>query len=235
MQRREPHWPLPRSRFDAIERARRFTWRKVRGKKMLTAVFELARPLLYALDPEQAHELTLKSLEAGIYPRLVEADDARLGLTVWGVDFPNPLGIAPGFDKDARVPDAILGMGFGHAEIGTVTPLAQPGNPRPRVFRLIRDRALINRLGFNNSGHAAALARLAAARPPGRDRGQCRRQQGRDRSRGRLRGGRARLLRRSELFHDQRVLSQHARPARSAGAGGAGRACRARACGPARS
>ncbi len=134
---------------------------------MLTAVFELARPLLYALDPEQAHELTLKSLEAGIYPRPLETDDARLGLTVWGVDFPNPFGIAPGFDKDARVPDAILGMGFGHAEIGTVTPLAQPGNPRPRVFRLIRDRALINRLGFNNSGHAAAHARLAARRRQG--------------------------------------------------------------------
>jgi dihydroorotate dehydrogenase len=117
---------------------------------MLAAVFELARPLLYALDPEQAHELTLKSLEAGIHPRPAMTDDARLGTTVWGLDFPNPLGIAAGFDKDARVPGAVLGMGFGHAEIGTVTPRAQEGNPRPRVFRLIRDRALINRLGFNN-------------------------------------------------------------------------------------
>ena len=84
-----------------------------------------------------------------------------------GVDFPNPLGVAPGFDKDARVPDAILGMGFGYAEIGTVTPLPQEGNPRPRVFRLLQDRALINRLGFNNSGHAAALARLNRRRPAG--------------------------------------------------------------------
>lgn len=134
---------------------------------MLAAVFELARPLLYALDPEQAHELTLKSLEAGIHPRPAVTDDARLGTKVWGLDFPNPLGIAAGFDKDARVPAAVLGMGFGHAEIGTVTPRPQEGNPRPRVFRLIRDRALINRLGFNNSGHAAALARLAHARPRG--------------------------------------------------------------------
>ncbi len=134
---------------------------------MLTAVSELARPLLYALDPEQAHELTLKSMEAGIYPRPSAPDDARLGVNVWGQNFPNPLGIAAGFDKDARVPGAVLGMGFGCAEIGSVTPLPQDGNPRPRVFRLIRDRALINRLGFNNAGHAAALARLRHARPEG--------------------------------------------------------------------
>jgi len=88
---------------------------------MLSAVFELARPLLFALDPEQAHELTLRSLEAGIYPRPSEPDDGRLRVTAWGLEFPNPLGIAPGFDKDARVPAAMLGMGFGHAEIGTVT------------------------------------------------------------------------------------------------------------------
>ena len=134
---------------------------------MLAAVFELARPLLYALDPEQAHELTLKSLEAGIHPRPAVTDDVRLRTKAWDLDFPNPLGIAAGFDKDARVPGAVLSMGFGHAEIGTVTPRAQEGNPRPRVFRLIRDRALINRLGFNNAGHAAALARLTRARPQG--------------------------------------------------------------------
>ena len=132
---------------------------------MLAAVFELARPLLYALEPEQAHELTLKSLEAGIYPRPGAADAASLSVSVWGLDFPNPLGIAAGFDKDARVPHAILGMGFGHAEIGTVTPRPQEGNPRPRVFRLVGDRALINRLGFNNGGHAAALTRLERDRP----------------------------------------------------------------------
>ena len=129
---------------------------------MLGAVFELARPLLYALDPEQAHELTLKSLEAGLYPRDAAPDAASLAQDLWGLRFPNPLGIAAGFDKDARVPDAVLGMGFGFAEVGTLTPRPQDGNPRPRVFRLIKDRALINRLGFNNGGHAAAQARLAA-------------------------------------------------------------------------
>ena len=132
---------------------------------MLAAVFELARPFLFALDPEQAHALTLRSLEAGIYPRATGPDDARLGVSVWGLNMPNTLGIAAGFDKDARVPDAILNMGFGHAEIGTVTPQPQEGNPRPRVFRLVQDRALINRLGFNNEGHAAAVARLQG-RPP---------------------------------------------------------------------
>jgi dihydroorotate dehydrogenase len=81
--------------------------------------------------------------------------------------FPNPLGIAAGFDKDARVCDAVLGMGFGFAEVGTVTPRPQEGNLRPRVFRLVRDRALINRLGFNNAGHAAALARLERRQPRG--------------------------------------------------------------------
>ena len=133
---------------------------------MLTAVFELARPLLFALDPEQAHELTIKSLEAGIYPRPSQPDEPCLGVRIWDVMFPNPFGIAAGFDKDARVPAAVIGMGFGHAEIGTVTPLPQAGNPRPRIFRLIKDKALINRLGFNNRGHAAALDRLKA-RPRG--------------------------------------------------------------------
>jgi dihydroorotate dehydrogenase len=126
----------------------------------MPALYDLARPLLFALDPERAHALTLAALEAGLYPRPRSPDDPRLALTLWGLGFPNPLGVAAGFDKDARVPDSLLGMGFGHAEVGTVTPRPQEGNPRPRVFRLVRDRALINRLGFNNAGHAAALARL---------------------------------------------------------------------------
>jgi dihydroorotate dehydrogenase len=127
---------------------------------MLGPLATLARPMLLALPPEQAHEVTLKALEAGLYPRQLAPDDPRLAQTVMGLDLPNPLGIAAGFDKDARVPDAILGLGMGFAEIGTVTPRPQAGNARPRVFRLIEDRALINRLGFNNQGHAAALARL---------------------------------------------------------------------------
>jgi dihydroorotate dehydrogenase len=105
---------------------------------MLGAVFDLARPLLFALDPEAAHELTLKSLAAGIYPRSFAADDERLAVQVWGLAFPNPLGIAAGFDKDARVCDCVLGMGLGFAEVGTVTPRPQEGNLRPRVFRSLR-------------------------------------------------------------------------------------------------
>jgi dihydroorotate dehydrogenase len=127
---------------------------------MLTAVYNLARPLLFSLDPERAHELTLRALEAGLYPRQRTADDPRLGVALWGLAMPNPLGMAAGFDKDARAPGSLVGMGFGHVEVGTVTPLAQAGNRRPRLFRLVRDRALINRLGFNNAGHAATLARL---------------------------------------------------------------------------
>jgi dihydroorotate dehydrogenase len=128
---------------------------------MLAALFELARPVLSALRPEQAHELTLRFLEAGLYPRPEALDDCRIAVRLWGLSFANPLGVAAGFDKDARVPDAVLGMGFGFAEVGTVTPRPQQGNPRPRLFRLHEDRALINRLGFNNAGHDAAITRLS--------------------------------------------------------------------------
>ncbi len=127
---------------------------------MLRTTLELARPLLFALDPENAHEVTLRTLESGLYPRAAGAPDPRLAVNLWDLQFPNPVGIAAGFDKDARVPDAILRIGFGYAEIGSVTPLPQPGNPRPRVFRLIGHRAIINRLGFNSGGHDAALRRL---------------------------------------------------------------------------
>ena len=128
---------------------------------MISGFFDLARPMLLAFDPETAHEMTLRSLEAGLYPKAAGADDRRLAVTAFGITFPNPLGIAAGFDKDARVPDAALGLGCGFAEVGTITPLAQAGNPKPRVFRLIKDRAVINRLGFNNGGHAGALERLS--------------------------------------------------------------------------
>ncbi len=134
---------------------------------MLGIALDLARPLLFALEPEHAHNLTLRALEAGLYPRSSAADDVRLGQTVFGLPFPNPIGIAAGYDKDARVPDAILGLGFGFAEIGSVTPQPQTGNPSPRVFRLIAERAVINRLGFNNEGHGAALARLSQRRQQG--------------------------------------------------------------------
>lgn len=134
---------------------------------MLSLLYDIARPMLFAFSPEEAHELTLKSLELGIYPRPSQGDPAALGVEVMGLKFPNPVGIAAGFDKDARVPDAVLGLGCGFAEIGTTTPLAQSGNPRPRVFRLPADRGVINRLGFNNEGHEAALQRLRARRAGG--------------------------------------------------------------------
>ncbi len=134
---------------------------------MLSSLFQLARPVLFTLEPEQAHEVSLKTLEAGIYPRPLGADDAVLGVSAMGLSFKNPLGIAAGYDKDARVPDAVLGMGCGFAEIGTITPKPQDGNPRPRVFRLVDDKGVINRLGFNNGGHAAALTRLEARKDRG--------------------------------------------------------------------
>ena len=129
---------------------------------MLSALAGLARPMLFALEPEVAHEVTLRALERGIYPRAAADREPVLNVSLWGLTFPNPVGVAAGFDKDARVPDAVLGLGCGYAEIGTTTPRPQPGNPSPRVFRLISERAVINRLGFNNAGHAKALERLRA-------------------------------------------------------------------------
>ncbi len=132
------------------------------------ALYPLLRPLAFALDAERAHRLTigaLKLLPAGAPPR----HDPVLGIRVAGLDFPNPIGLAAGFDKDAEIFDRMLGFGFGFVEVGTLTPLPQPGNPPPRLFRLAEDRAVINRLGFNNGGQRAALARLAGRR---RSRGQ---------------------------------------------------------------
>jgi dihydroorotate dehydrogenase len=121
----------------------------------------LARPLLRALDPETAHLVALKALKFAPRRR-PPADDSRLAVRAFGLNFPNPIGVAAGFDKHAEVSDALLGLGFGFVEVGTVTPRPQPGNPRPRLFRLQADRAVINRYGFNSEGEAAVLARLAA-------------------------------------------------------------------------
>lgn len=134
---------------------------------MFSALYPIARAALFQLEPEAAHEATLKALECGAYPRGISRDEGALSQTVFGLTFPNPIGIAAGFDKDARVPDEVLGLGCGFAEIGTVTPKPQPGNPQPRVFRLVGDHGLINRLGFNNGGHEAALRRLEARRARG--------------------------------------------------------------------
>ncbi|HEY0300954.1 MAG TPA: quinone-dependent dihydroorotate dehydrogenase [Rhizomicrobium sp.] len=121
----------------------------------------LSRPLMRALDPEDAHALTLKALR--FLPRVKpEPDPAELRVRAFGLNFANPVGLAAGFDKDAIAPDALLRLGFGFVEIGTVTPRPQAGNPKPRIFRLVDDEAVINRLGFNNGGAPQALARLAA-------------------------------------------------------------------------
>ncbi|MEQ8823532.1 MAG: quinone-dependent dihydroorotate dehydrogenase [Filomicrobium sp.] len=127
---------------------------------MFDALSKLSQPMLLALPPEDAHEMTLRALELGFHPHAQKVGSKVLHQCVFGLDFPNPLGVAAGFDKDARVPDALLAMGCGFSEIGTVTPKPQSGNPTPRVFRLIAERAVINRLGFNNGGHDAALRRL---------------------------------------------------------------------------
>jgi dihydroorotate dehydrogenase len=133
----------------------------------VSTLFGLGQSLLLALPPERAHDLAVKSLELGLYPRAEAPDDKRLAQNLFGLDFPNPLGMAAGFDKNARVPGPLLDMGFGFVEIGTLTPLAQSGNPSPRMFRSSADRAVINRLGFNNEGQEAALARLKQVRPRG--------------------------------------------------------------------
>lgn len=121
-------------------------------------IFELLRPALFALDPETAHGLTLAALKRS--PRRSPPASGPLAIDVAGLHFPNPLGMAAGFDKDAEVPDALLGLGFGFAEVGSITPLPQPGNPKPRLFRLVEDRAVINRMGFNNGGAESAQVRL---------------------------------------------------------------------------
>ena len=134
---------------------------------MMDRLFGAAQTMLQALPPEAAHEMTIRALELGCHPRAGGATSDKLRQTVWGLKFPNPLGIAAGFDKDARVADAVLAMGCGFAEAGTVTPRPQSGNPTPRVFRLPHEGAVINRLGFNNGGHEAALRRLQARRGGG--------------------------------------------------------------------
>ncbi len=129
---------------------------------------KLLRQALFALEPETAHRLAITALRSGLLPSCPAAGDTRLAVQVAGLEFANPVGIAAGFDKNAEVPDAILRLGFGFTEIGSVTPLPQPGNPRQRIFRLAEDRAVINRLGFNNEGHQAVLARLRRrVRQPG--------------------------------------------------------------------
>lgn len=122
---------------------------------------DLATPALRWLDPEAAHGLTIRALKAGLGPRASAAADPILATSLAGLRLANPVGLAAGFDKDAEVAGPMLAAGFGFVECGTTTPRPQVGNPRPRLFRLTRDRAVINRMGFNNLGHEAFAAALA--------------------------------------------------------------------------
>ena len=124
------------------------------------AIYPFLRPLMFALDAETAHRATIGALK--LMPMRGAPDFAdELASEVAGLRFPSPVGLAAGFDKNAEVPDAMLALGFGFVEVGTVTPKPQGGNPKPRLFRLAEDRAVINRMGFNNRGQQAALERLA--------------------------------------------------------------------------
>ena len=122
-------------------------------------LYRTIRPLIFRLDAERAHRATIAALKL-LPKRSPPRFPAALTTSVAGIGFPSPVGLAAGFDKDAEVPDAMLGLGFGFVEVGTLTPLAQAGNPRPRLFRLARDRAVINRMGFNNRGQVEAFDRL---------------------------------------------------------------------------
>jgi dihydroorotate dehydrogenase len=128
---------------------------------MMAFFDQFALPFLHSINAERAHNLTVFALEHFPLPP-APVDHPALALNAFGLDFANPLGMAAGFDKDARVPSRLLQLGFGFTEVGTLTPRAQPGNAKPRLFRLHEDRGVINRFGFNNNGHDAARARLLA-------------------------------------------------------------------------
>lgn len=126
-------------------------------------LYPIIRPLAFALDAERAHRATIAALK-WVPPHRPPDLPKSLKIEVAGLTFPSPVGLAAGFDKDAEVPGQMLSLGFGFVEVGTLTPLAQAGNPKPRLFRLKEDRAIINRLGFNNHGQPAAFARLSECR-----------------------------------------------------------------------
>jgi dihydroorotate dehydrogenase len=126
------------------------------------SLHDVAARALHAFDPEDAHGLAIRGLKLGLGPRDAGPDDPVLAIQLAGLSLPNCVGLAAGFDKNAEVPDAMLAAGFGFVEAGTVTPLAQAGNPRPRLFRLTGDQAVINRMGFNNGGLEPFAQRLSA-------------------------------------------------------------------------
>jgi len=127
----------------------------------MSLVHDLGAKALHLLDPEDAHNLTLRVLAAGLGPQQMTRDDPVLATQIGSLALPNAVGLAAGFDKNAQAPVAMLRAGFGFVECGTVTPLAQAGNPRPRLFRLTQDKAVINRMGFNNGGLEPFAQRLS--------------------------------------------------------------------------
>ena len=133
----------------------------------MSRTYRLARRALFKLEPERAHRLAVRVIASGMLPGHRPDPDPRLKRKLLGHEFANPIGIAAGFDKDGEAVDGLFGLGFGFVEVGTVTPRPQEGNPRPRVFRLPGDRALINRLGFNNCGHEALYRRLIERKAKG--------------------------------------------------------------------
>ncbi|MBC8338187.1 MAG: quinone-dependent dihydroorotate dehydrogenase [Rhodospirillales bacterium] len=126
----------------------------------MSGLYSLLWPFVRRLDPETAHGLAVAALKRGLVPACRPVDTPRLAQSLWGMDFANPVGLAAGFDKNAEVSEAMLGQGFGFVEVGTVTPKPQPGNPKPRLFRLEAERAVINRMGFNGDGMDAVLGNL---------------------------------------------------------------------------
>ncbi len=130
-------------------------------------LYPLVRPFLPLVSPERAHGLSIRALKKGLVPADRTRDDPVLATRVWNLSFPNPIGLAAGFDKDAEIVDPLLALGFGFVEAGSVTPRPQPGNPKPRLFRLDEDEAVINRFGFNSAGLAPFIYQLGRRRAAG--------------------------------------------------------------------
>jgi len=133
----------------------------------MAGLFNIIGPAIRLMDAEKAHGAAIAALKTGLVPAPAKFSHDSLRIEVCGLSFPNPVGLAPGFDKNAEVPDAMLGQGFGFVEVGTVTPLPQDGNVKPRLFRLPEDKAVINRMGFNNHGAEAVLRRLMVRKKNG--------------------------------------------------------------------
>ncbi len=184
-------------------------------------LYPLIRPVLAWLPREAAHEVSMRALEAGLGRLFVgsagpEPDPPILRQNLWGLDFTNPIGLAAGYDKDARAPDAMRRLGFGFVEVGTVTPNPQAGNPKPRVFRLDEDRAIVNRMGFNSGGTRRCCRPAVPTRPRRHRRRKPRQEPGQRGCRCRLRIWYPPNSRAGELSGNQHLVAEHAGAARPA-------------------